>query len=249
MTCVHVADNESPPCVAISAATWQTSGERAVSACMLVETRNSPVISRTPSSNVGRCGGVFSLARARQERDRDDVVHAPIHRNKLETRPTTCSDSLHSCSERMRQLDCMVSGAIPTTNTIFPSMVTTCITASTGDPTSNAVAAVSENNTSLRSYPRGSTFALLSQQVSSKEQRRHEIVNRSSELDRRLTMKNPKAYPAGATSNQRAGGDVRSLSSTGRQEIAMVSTSRAGRHPAESARRRTADGAAAAAEW
>ncbi len=190
------------------------------------------------------------MARARQERDRDDVVHAPILRNKPETRPTMCSDSLSSCSERMRRLDCMVSGAIPTTTAIFPSMVTNCITASTSDPTSNAVAAVSENNTSLRNYPRGSTFALLSQQVSNKEQRRHEIVNRSGELDRRLTMKNPKAYPAGAASNQRAASDARPMSTAGRQDIAMVSTSRGGaRRPADGARRRNADGAGAAAEW
>ncbi len=189
------------------------------------------------------------MARARQERDRDDVVHAPILRNKLETRPTISSDSLNSCSERMRRLDCMVSGATQTTNAIFPSMVTTCITASTGDPTCNAVAAVSENSSSLRSYPRGSTFALLSQQVSNKEQRRHEIVNRSSDLDRRLTMKNPKAYPAGAISNQRAASDARSMSTAGRQDIAMVSTSSRGGRATEGARRRNADGAGAVAEW
>ena len=246
MCCVH-ASNESPPCVATAAASWQTAGERAVSACMLVETRNNPISSWNTNSSISRCGGVFSLARARQEREREDnIVHAPIVRhNKLDS--SRAADSLDACAERMRRLDSMVSGGASTIASI-PSIVATCITA-TGtagvDTTSNAVA-VTESSTSVR-HPRGSTFALLSHQANSKEQRRHEIVNRSSELDRRLTLKNPKAYPAGAhaprTSSSRPTGS--------RQDVAMLATSSRTTEP----RRRHAErapvaaAATAAAEW
>ena len=245
--CSVQAANESPPCVATAAASWHT-GERAISACMLVETRNNPVTSWSPNSNVSRCGGVFSLARARQEREREDnVVHAPILRHKIDC-TSRGTDTLDACAERMRRFDCMVSGVSPTT-AIFPSIVSSCITASSAVDTatvSNAVA-VSES-TSVR-QPRGSAFALISQQANSKEQRRHEIVNRASELDRRLTLKNPKSYPAGLHAHHRADSDGRNAASSSRQEIAMVPrvcrTS-----SATEPRRRLADGhAPSASEW
>jgi hypothetical protein len=210
--------NESPPCVASASATWQTS-ERAISACMLVESRNNPITSWSPNSNVSRCGGVFSLARARQDREREDtIVHAPILRHKDGS--TRGTDSLDACTERMRRLDCMVSGVNPTT-AMFPSMVSSCITASSAvvEPTSNAVA-VSESNPVRQT--RGSAFALISQQANTKEQRRHEIVNRASELDRRLTLKNPKSFPAGPATRQRTDASSRHAAASSRQEVAMV---------------------------
>ena len=213
MSSVILASNESPPCVAAAAAAWQTA-ERGVSAGVLVDMpRNHHRSGRTLNDHTARSGGVFSLARARQEREREDVLLHPKIRHNVESSTRTssvASDTVEACGERMRKFDSLVAGG-SSACAIIPNIVASCISNPHGDlqTVSNAVTVTETTTSGPRGYPRGSTFALISQQAGNKEQRRNEIVNRSSELDRRLTIGNSKAFPTGLHAHANRSRDAR----------------------------------------